>query len=656
MNFFKNNYVFLIFIIIIGLVIRLDFLIASNFQIDADEAIVGLMAKHYLEGATMPVFYYGQHYMGSLEAFLAAFSFKVFGINNFALKLVPLLFSILLIPLTYLITKEFTNEWTAKISSLLMGVCPSTLIIWSAKARGGFIEVVFLGALAMLICVKFLKQDKVNYKTFVLLGLIFGFAWWVNFQVLYFIFPIGLFTFLKLLSLRARMTQILLAIVVGKISFIIGSLPFWIHNFYNKFASFEMFTSAKDKDLLLHWTGFFDSALPILLGGKRFWHDNDLFFGSSYLILISYFILFFIIIWFRRIEYTKIIKLNISKENFIELLVLFLIFSFLVFITSSFGYLVKAPRYLLPTYIGIFILTACAINIIKSKSKMLANSIISFLILFNLASCYLGTRAVQGEPFVYKQERVSKNHRELISWLEKNNFNWVRTNYWIGYRLAFETKEKVKFSVFGEPREARIEKYKEELKDYNLDYLPLVLVPKQAETVKLALGVLGRNYQEIALSGYIVIYNISAKYNNEELKEVSNQYITTSSNYNNENSHLAVDDNLQTRWGSASPQNPTMYFKIKFHTAQRVARIKYFFSNWRHDFPNKLGIYGVNTEGKKIEILNSDGFDAINYFMEGDYLIDINKTDLQEIVFTQEGQHPILDWSIPELKIYTLNQ
>ena len=40
--------------------------------LEPDEAVVGLMAKHISEGRELPVFYYGQPYLGSLEAFLVA--------------------------------------------------------------------------------------------------------------------------------------------------------------------------------------------------------------------------------------------------------------------------------------------------------------------------------------------------------------------------------------------------------------------------------------------------------------------------------------------------------------------------------------------------------------------------------------------------------
>ena len=72
-----------------ALALRLALLAGPQTQLEADEAIVGLMARHILEGER-PVFYYAQPYLGSLEAYLVAGAFSVLGSTTFALKLVPL--------------------------------------------------------------------------------------------------------------------------------------------------------------------------------------------------------------------------------------------------------------------------------------------------------------------------------------------------------------------------------------------------------------------------------------------------------------------------------------------------------------------------------------------------------------------------------------
>src|SRR5262249_26057267 len=57
---------------------------------DSDQAVVGLMAKHLAEARAFPLFFYGQHYMLGVEAWLAAPLFKVAGASVLTLKL-PLL-------------------------------------------------------------------------------------------------------------------------------------------------------------------------------------------------------------------------------------------------------------------------------------------------------------------------------------------------------------------------------------------------------------------------------------------------------------------------------------------------------------------------------------------------------------------------------------
>jgi hypothetical protein len=63
------------------------FLLSPESYFDADQAIVGLMAKHLSELRAFPVFLYGQTYMLGVEAWLAAPLFAVFGPSIAALKL-----------------------------------------------------------------------------------------------------------------------------------------------------------------------------------------------------------------------------------------------------------------------------------------------------------------------------------------------------------------------------------------------------------------------------------------------------------------------------------------------------------------------------------------------------------------------------------------
>src|SRR5919204_2024735 len=77
-----------------GLALRLAILASPLGEIDGDEAVVGLMARHIAFLGERPVFYWGQPYLGSLEAFSAAPLFRVFDSSSLALKLVPTAYSL----------------------------------------------------------------------------------------------------------------------------------------------------------------------------------------------------------------------------------------------------------------------------------------------------------------------------------------------------------------------------------------------------------------------------------------------------------------------------------------------------------------------------------------------------------------------------------
>lgn len=64
--------------LLIAFLARLWVIVHTNGTMAGDEAMVGLQAEHILRGER-PVYYYAQPYMGSLEAYLAAFTFWVTG-------------------------------------------------------------------------------------------------------------------------------------------------------------------------------------------------------------------------------------------------------------------------------------------------------------------------------------------------------------------------------------------------------------------------------------------------------------------------------------------------------------------------------------------------------------------------------------------------
>lgn len=146
----------------------------------ADEGVVGLMGKHILEGAAAPVFFYGQAYLGALEAWCAAAVFAVGGVGILQLRLVPLLFSIALGVAVYRFAQRFHSVAVARWATALVALAPMYFLQWNLKARGGFVEHVFLLFVVMLLFWPFYLYRHREGSSAFALGLVSGVALWVN--------------------------------------------------------------------------------------------------------------------------------------------------------------------------------------------------------------------------------------------------------------------------------------------------------------------------------------------------------------------------------------------------------------------------------------------------------------------------------------------
>lgn len=640
----------IILFILIAAVYRIDFLNALNYRIDSDEAIVGLMAKHINEGKTFPVFYYGQHYMGSFEAMAVSLFFKLFGMSSKVLKLVPMFFSLLLIPCVYFLGKEVSGRKCGLISACYISIAPPTLVIWSSMARGGFIETLVLSTLALIIFIRWLKEENLSLFRIFLVGLILGFGWWTNNQIIYVMGAIGWFALGRVLNTKNKFYNLYTNFICGTLGFIIGGTPFWIYNLENDFASFGLFHFTKNflTQLYLALT----VALPILLGGKRFWETDDLFFGSTVFIFLVFGIILLLFLLNRKSNIFNAIRFKVTKESAPEVILFMLFFCILIFTASSFGYLVQAPRYLLPLYIPISIILGYVLARVL-KFNLLAKIFFLTVISLNLSFSYIKGRLLPGAPFVFANQRVEHDHSKIIKVLKNKNINWIRTNYWIGYRLAFETDESVKFLVLGNPHKTRIKEYEAEFKKSGLekDKIAILTVAKESELLSKALVRLGYRFNREKYGNYILIHSIyrNFKYPNYYDYKVLN----AAASHNQESLNFMFDEDLNTRWGSGKAQDPTMHVTIEFEESKTTSGIEYDLGEFPHDYPRGFEVELVNADGKIIEVLKSKGYKALRYYIAdtGFFSTRWKPVKTKKIILKQTKTDNVFDWSIAELRV-----
>lgn len=172
--------------------VRAGLLLAEVVPFNSDEAVVALMARHILQGAR-PVFFYGQAYLGSLDAWLAAGAFRVFGESVLAVRGVQLALYAGTLLTTYAVVLEITGRrWAARQAALWLALPPVTLTLYTTASLGGYGEALLIGNLLWLSALRIarpephagdavgaLLQPRPRLCSWLALGFLSGLGLWV---------------------------------------------------------------------------------------------------------------------------------------------------------------------------------------------------------------------------------------------------------------------------------------------------------------------------------------------------------------------------------------------------------------------------------------------------------------------------------------------
>lgn len=118
------------------------FVFWEQSHFDSNQAVIGLMAKHLVEGRAFPVFMYGQNYQLALEAWLAAPLFALAGPSVTALKL-PLLainVAIVLLLAHVLVREVGLKPAAAALATVFVALPPPGTASKLLEASGGTLE------------------------------------------------------------------------------------------------------------------------------------------------------------------------------------------------------------------------------------------------------------------------------------------------------------------------------------------------------------------------------------------------------------------------------------------------------------------------------------------------------------------------------------
>lgn len=168
----------LVFLVPLFLVLRLGALLTGVELVYWDEELHrGTIAKELIEGPKVPLWdYRADHYDGGSLAvgFLAVPFFYLFGPSLFALKLVPILFSLGTLIVSFLFVKRFFGPRSAWTVGLLLALSPPVFTGLSLSAIGSHPESVFFSGLMLLFFYRFLYEKRGKALSLILFGLSSG--------------------------------------------------------------------------------------------------------------------------------------------------------------------------------------------------------------------------------------------------------------------------------------------------------------------------------------------------------------------------------------------------------------------------------------------------------------------------------------------------
>ncbi len=272
-------------ILILGaLLFRMGLLFNGWPLFESDQSIIGLMARHIWLHGEHPLFFYGQDYMGPVEAYSAVPFFALFGSSIFTLRLAIIPLVLLFLVTIYMLGRIMYGPVAALLALAWLALGPSIAVDRELTTAGGKQEMLVLAGV-ILLCVwdrlKLPERRPQNQQawlrcvaTYAVLGAAYGLGVWSDWLIT----PLVATTFLVLLIARPR-EVLSWPVLVLALSCVVGAFPFLKFNVTHGFASVRQglhFSGTSGDPVFTHFSSLVSEAhnflsidLPAIFGSPN---------------------------------------------------------------------------------------------------------------------------------------------------------------------------------------------------------------------------------------------------------------------------------------------------------------------------------------------------------------------------------------------------
>ncbi|HHH40894.1 MAG TPA: hypothetical protein ENK56_02680 [Chloroflexi bacterium] len=522
-------------VLTLGLALKGIILASGAVSFNSDEAVVALMARHILEGK-WTFFFYGQRYMGSLDALLIAGAFAFLGPSVGAVRLVQVgLFTGVLLTTYGLAWHFYRDRFVATTAALLVALPPVLFTLYTTATLGGYGEALLFGNGLLWAGHRLSREGRLTDRPAFLLGVWAGLAFWAFGLVVVYLVP--LFAFLLLRSSSEtppyrrwrpfRPPRYVLLLALG---LLVGATPWWLGNLSDLSAGVAQSLGANIAGtlptpgqgligygiaVLRRLFNFVVLGLPALFGLRPPWAVEWNALPLAPLALALY--LGGLLHGLRR-----------GPADVRFLLGGIWLTLLAGFVLTPFGN-DPSGRYFLPLYIPLVLFTGHLLGELRARwGNGVAWGLLAGLLLFNVVG---NLRAVLRQPpgITTQFDLISHLPHEydepLMAFLRTHNGTRGYSNYWVSFRLAFLSDEEIiltarlpyKATLSYTPLDNRYPLY-----DAMVAASPTVVyvtsnLPALDDLLRQRFRAVGVTWREHQIGPYRIFYDLSRRVSPEDL-------------------------------------------------------------------------------------------------------------------------------------------
>ncbi len=464
-----------------GVALRLWILASDMAPVDADEAVVGLMARRILEG-DFESFFWGQEYGSAHEAFLVAVLLAARTPGWLAMELVPIGLSAAGALLVWRIGLRLMGRPGAVIAASLFWSASPVFIWLSTKERGFYGSTLVFGLAAVLLTLQLTQRPSPGRALG--LGVAVGSGWYASPQSVFLFVPVAAIVAAGLPALGQKGAAGLARLSASAASgTALGALPWIFTNLRTGFASLE----ANPRIPRSTYGDRFDNfkeGLAAVFGLRRpftlLWSGNSsraIYLGVVVLMAVGGLLL-------ARTAAGRAIVVGALAYPFL----------FAAFPTS---YVVGDPRYL---YFFFPLATLAAARVLGSlRPPVLPIGLTAIA----LAAAVWGTNTMvaSADPDQRAWDIAPGSVQPLIGALDDLGITHVYADYWVAQRLTWETGGDVAATPVLDINDPRLERV---VRDSPNPAYVLFAGPCHDRTIEDNLRRVGVGYSRLAVDRYVI--------------------------------------------------------------------------------------------------------------------------------------------------------